>query len=268
LEDGDFASETAVRLCELETNVATTDDDEMFGEAVQLEEFDIGEGLGFAQAGDGRDGGVRAQVEEDALADDRARASVVEANLKGFGAGEAGFTHHELSVGFAIVLQVSRDQRFDHLAFAPPDGLHVDRDRTGDGAKLTGMTCEVGDLRAPNFIFRRKAIDVWAGAADPSALDDYGWLAQLRQVPGEIFSTFSATDDYVLTTFGSHRSLSIRSAGCSFIADKIPLDGGPEIGLYQRECSPELCSVRSLAFYPADVSAPCRRLTLTGQSAH
>jgi SAM-dependent methyltransferase len=61
LEDGDFASETAVRLCELETNVATTDDDEMFGEAVQLEEFDIlVRGLGFAQAGVGRDGGVRA----------------------------------------------------------------------------------------------------------------------------------------------------------------------------------------------------------------
>jgi hypothetical protein len=184
LEDGDFASETVVRLCKLETNVAATDDDEIFGEAVQLEKFDIGEGLGFAQAGGGRDGGVRAQVEEDALADDRARASVVEANLKGFGAGEAGFAHDELSAGFAIVLQVNRDQRFDHLALAPPDGLHVDRDRTGDGAELTGMACEVGDLRAPNFIFRRKAIDVWAGAADPPALDDHGWLAQLRQVPG------------------------------------------------------------------------------------
>src|SRR5208282_739224 len=174
-----------------------------------------GEGPGFAQAGGGRDGGVRAQVEEDALADDRARASVVEANLKGFGAGEAGFAHDELSAGFAIVLQVNRDQRFDHLTLAPPDGLHVDRDRTDDGAELTGMACEVGDLRAPNFIFRRKAIDVWAGAADPPALDDHGWLAQLRQVPGEVFSTFAATDDYVLTTLGNHRSLPIRSAGRS-----------------------------------------------------
>ena len=120
LEDGDFASETAVRLCELETNVAAADDDEMFGEAVQLEHFDIGEGLGFAQAGGGRNGGVRAQVEEDALADDRARASVVEANLKGFGAGESGFAHDELERRFRlIVLQVNRDQRFDHLALAP-----------------------------------------------------------------------------------------------------------------------------------------------------
>ena len=93
LEDGGLASETPVRLCELETDVATTDDDEMFGEAVQLEQSRYGEGLGFAQAGSGRNGRVRAQVEEDSLADDRARASVVEANLKGFGAGESGFAH-------------------------------------------------------------------------------------------------------------------------------------------------------------------------------
>jgi hypothetical protein len=46
------------------------------------------------------------------------------------------------------------------------------------------MVQQIGDFRAPDLVLAGKAVDVRAGAADPTALDDRNAASRLRQVPG------------------------------------------------------------------------------------
>jgi hypothetical protein len=77
LDDGDAAPEALVRLRELEAYIAAPEHDEMHGEAVKLQHIDVRQGLGGDQARDVRNGGVRAHVEEHAIACQPSGAAVV-----------------------------------------------------------------------------------------------------------------------------------------------------------------------------------------------
>src|SRR5262249_27279265 len=77
LDDGDAAAEATVRLGEFEAHVAATEDDEVLGQAVDLQKLDVRERPGFYQAGHRRDRGVRADVEENPRAFQHARSAVI-----------------------------------------------------------------------------------------------------------------------------------------------------------------------------------------------
>src|SRR5262249_37085094 len=64
LDHGDAAAEAPVRLGELEADVAATEDDEVLGQPVEFEQFDVRHRAGIRQAGNRRDRGVGPQVEE------------------------------------------------------------------------------------------------------------------------------------------------------------------------------------------------------------
>src|SRR5580698_4468107 len=99
LQDGNPAAKSAECLGELQANVTPANDDEMLGQASHFEDFDMSERFGFTQAGDGRDGGVGAEVEKDVFAGDGACAAVVELDLEGLGSGESSLAHDELGAG-------------------------------------------------------------------------------------------------------------------------------------------------------------------------
>src|SRR5262249_60321448 len=63
-DDGDTASEAAVRLRELEADVSTAEHDEVLGQAIELEQLDVGERPGIREPGDGWHHGMRPDVEE------------------------------------------------------------------------------------------------------------------------------------------------------------------------------------------------------------
>jgi hypothetical protein len=54
LQNGDPTSETAVRLGKLQTDIAAADHNQMLGQAIQFEQFNIGERPGFREARDRR----------------------------------------------------------------------------------------------------------------------------------------------------------------------------------------------------------------------
>ena len=68
LDDRHAAAEAAVRLRQFEADIAAAEHDEVRGQAVELERLDMRERLGSGQAGNRRDRGVRAHIEEHAIA--------------------------------------------------------------------------------------------------------------------------------------------------------------------------------------------------------
>lgn len=70
------------------------------------------------------------------------------------------------------------------------------------------MMRKISDLGAPYLIFSGEAVDVGTGSTDPPSFDDHGLLARLRQVPREVFSTLTASNNQVLTMLHAHRDLS------------------------------------------------------------
>src|SRR5262245_45184209 len=52
----------------------------------------------------------------------------------------------------------------DHLALALAHRGHVDGDGTRHGAELRGVAHQIRDLRAPNLILTRQAVNVGTGA--------------------------------------------------------------------------------------------------------
>jgi hypothetical protein len=81
LDDGDAGAEATHGLSELEADVASADDEEMFGKDVEFEGFDVSERTRFEEAGDGFEGGAGAGGEEDFVDGEGAGASGVEIDL-------------------------------------------------------------------------------------------------------------------------------------------------------------------------------------------
>src|SRR5215831_3531992 len=100
--------------------------------------------------------------------------------------------------------QVHSDQSLDHLSFAFANYCHVDRTRTSDASKFARVVDKIRNLGTPDFILAGKAVSVEAGPTNPASFDHRSLLSRLRQVPGEVFSTLAAPDDYVLVGFHWH----------------------------------------------------------------
>jgi hypothetical protein len=77
-DDGHAASEAPIRLGELDADESTTEDDEMLGQPVDLEELDVREWSDIRQAGDRRHRGMRPHIEKHPLARHRTSAAVVQ----------------------------------------------------------------------------------------------------------------------------------------------------------------------------------------------
>src|ERR1700756_4558217 len=63
---------------------------------------------------------------------------------------------------------------------------------------------EIRNFSAPDFVLAGKTIDIRAGPPNPPPLDNHRVLSGLCQMPGKVFSTFSAPDDEILTMFLTH----------------------------------------------------------------
>ena len=67
-DDRHAAAETAHRLRELQSHVATAQNDEVLRDAVKLKSFNVCQRLGFLEAGDGIDGGAGPRADQEEIA--------------------------------------------------------------------------------------------------------------------------------------------------------------------------------------------------------
>lgn len=98
----------------------------MLGEAIEFEDVDVGHGAAVRQARSWGDQGVRAEVQEDALAFKDAGSAIVQFYFDGFGFDERGFAEDKIGAGGLIKVEVRRDLGLDHFALSLTNGGHVD----------------------------------------------------------------------------------------------------------------------------------------------
>ena len=63
---------------------------------------------------------------------------------------------------------------------------------------------EIRNFGTMDLVLAGKTIDVGAGTTDPAPFDDDRSLPGLCQVPSQIFSALTTSDDDILITLGAH----------------------------------------------------------------
>jgi len=169
----------------------------------------VGERGGFGEAGDGVDGGAGAGVQEDEVGAEGAGATGVEGDFDGLVGDEAAEAHDDLGVRLCVVGEVHVAETVDHALTAGADGLHVDVPFAVDDAELCAALEEGGHLRGMDNVFAGKTGDVWTGSAYALVFDVGDLFALGAEVPGEIFSAFSAADDDCVVLFWGGHYLSV-----------------------------------------------------------
>lgn len=91
---------------------------------------------------------MRSEVEEDLVARQHTRPSVVEFHLEGFGRQKASVAHDQFGTARPVNLQVLRNLPVDHLALALTNRCHVDGDRAGQRPVVSAAPRHVGNPRA------------------------------------------------------------------------------------------------------------------------
>lgn len=162
LKNGDLAGEAAARLGEFKADETTTDHNQMFWDDVEFENFDVGEKRRLMKSGDVRDGRARADIEEDAIADDRSRSTHDEPNGECRRSGKSCMAHADLCAGGLVFCEMQGDEAFDHVTLALAHAVQGDGDRAGDGSELFTMSSEMSNASAPDFVLGEQAVDVGA----------------------------------------------------------------------------------------------------------
>src|SRR5258708_38400913 len=96
------AAEAAHGLGQLEPNIATTQDEEMFRNAVQIQGFDMGQGVRFGKTRNWTNGRAGSRVDDDLLPVKKAYEAIGRANLDGFGTNKASGAHDQLGSTFFV----------------------------------------------------------------------------------------------------------------------------------------------------------------------
>src|SRR5262249_51376043 len=93
---------------------------------IKLERLDVRERAGGLEPGYARNGRVRADVDEYAVADQHPPAAVVQLHLERLRAHEPTRAHDELGAARLEVVQLPGDLVVDHFALAVADRRHVE----------------------------------------------------------------------------------------------------------------------------------------------
>jgi hypothetical protein len=204
LQDGHLAAKPPIGLRKLKANVTAANHNQVSRQTIQFKDLDMRHRRGLVQALDRRNGGLCAEIQEDAIGRDRPLTAVVQLNRKRLLPCEPGLTHRQLGPGRLVFVHMDRNQGRHHLPLSLPNAFHIDGDGAGQRAELPCMPRKLGNLRAPYLVLGRQAVDIRTGPADPPSFDHHRLFNRLRQVPSEVFSTLTATDNHIPTVLSAH----------------------------------------------------------------
>src|SRR6266566_6070924 len=102
LNNGHPAAEAAHGLGQLEPNIATTQDEEMFRNALQIQCFDMGQGVRFGKTRNWTDARTGPRVDDDPLPVKKAHEAIGRGNLDGFWTHKASGAHDQLRSTFFV----------------------------------------------------------------------------------------------------------------------------------------------------------------------
>ncbi len=168
LDDRNAATEATICLSHFQGDIPAAEHDQMLRHIVEFQRLDVRKRSGGIEAGYTRNCRVCSDIDENLLAHQHARPAVIQAHLERFRRHEIPGSHDQFRAARVVLLQSHGDHAFDHVALALTDFGHVDRDGTRHRAEACGVMHQVGDFRAPDFVLAGEAVDVWAGAANPT----------------------------------------------------------------------------------------------------
>lgn len=177
----------------------------MLGQAVQVQQLDVGHRPGGSETGHVGHGRVSAQVEEHSLTLDPARAAVTQLDVDRPLADEACFAHDELGPARPVAVEMKPAQVVDHGPLPGLHALHAGHRRLQRGPEFGCPHRERADLRRMDDVLARQARDVRARPPDQLPLDDGGVLAFGSRRPGKVFAGFTAADDENVVGLGRGR---------------------------------------------------------------
>ena len=209
-DDRHATAEAAIGLRHFDADIAAAQHDQVRRQIVEFQRLDMGQRAGRFEARNIRNGGMRADIDDDLVAGEQAGAAIVQGDLDGLRADEAAAAHDEFGAAALVGAQVEFDLAIDHVLLAAAHLAHVGLDRVRHRAELRGVPDEMGDPRAPEFVLGRQAGDGGARAADPAALDDGNLFAGTAQMPGELLSALAAAEDDDVEVFGLRHDSSLR----------------------------------------------------------
>src|SRR5260370_4525306 len=113
LQNGDTASETDECLREFQANIATAENDQMAGKAIEFECLYVRERFRGTKAGDVGDSRGSAEIQEHAVALQTAHSAVAQSNLNGLRSNEAALAQDNLGAAFPVFVNVQTQQTAD-----------------------------------------------------------------------------------------------------------------------------------------------------------
>src|SRR5262249_44266748 len=114
--------------------------DQVLWQIIELQSLDVSQRLSRLQTRDVRNCSVCSDIKEDFVASQHTGPSVVQDDFEGFGRYETTAAHDQFSATRLVLLQVRRNLTLYHLAFAPTDRCHIDRDGPGHHSLLSAVT--------------------------------------------------------------------------------------------------------------------------------
>src|SRR5688572_3979653 len=195
LQYGHTRAEPAHGLRELEADIAAAGHDEVLGNPVELQRFDVSQGLAIGESRHFRNCRASAQVEEDPVTRNPSSTAVLRTHFDQRRRDESSFADDQLGTAVCIVLAVDGNQVIDHLPLATTHALHVDADVARGDAEFRSATDQRRHSRAVDHVLAGEAGDVRTGSADQPALDDDGAPRCPGQRPRDVFSRL-ATAEY------------------------------------------------------------------------
>ena len=198
----DVDAESRHHRRELHADIAGTDDRQRGGQLLEAQDLLVRPGAGLPQAGDRGARRTRAQVDEDALAANRALAAVLKGNGHRALARETSLATDEVQTGGREHLLVRADHRTDDalLVSAELGQVHARTLGADDAERLVRARIAQATSRVDQRL-RRDARDVNAGTADETALHHGDLPARLRALHREGLSGLAAADDQQVDVF-------------------------------------------------------------------
>src|ERR1035437_3442245 len=167
LDDGHATTETAKHLPKLQADVATSEDQQMLRNRVQLHDGSAVQ-KGYAlHAVECRNRGTRTCVDEDLLRSKCKLAAVFLPDEQGPSAGETGFAEDQLEICCLLNAALAAIAKaVDDIALALPHAFHVDADVAGMNAIISASPRQIRDAGAGDHGLRGSASLIDAGTAD------------------------------------------------------------------------------------------------------
>ena len=199
VKNGDAAAVAAEHLSKFEADIATAEDEEMFGNGSELHDGFVGEIGNGIQAGERGNVWAAAGVDEDFFAFEQ-----IVSNSELMRANKTCAATIEAKIGaFVDLFLLVAAKAEDDFVLLSDDFGEINADICGVDAPARGVARVVSNLRAVDHRFSGRAADVDAGAAEVFLLDERDGPSQIREAIGQGIAGLAGTDNDGVVLHGS-----------------------------------------------------------------